>query len=1415
MKRPRPSRTQESAPGEVALAERPAETAEAFNAEATAGPAQGTQAIEPLRLALEEARLANTGMLHVRGWCVGLGPLRSVEIRLGEQVLGRAETGLPREDVAAVLPDYPNAPLAGFALRRLIAREDAAGELTAIATDATGLTCSDRIAVVADAGIAAPLLATLEEAHLDETGMLRVRGWAVSATPLQDVRIHLDDRELGAAETLVPRADVGLAYPDYPGSAQGGFHLHKQLAARQPRGRVVRAVVRAAGGAVREATAPLIIAAAPVPSPAPGSEKVRFFCDSAVLTEDGALHVKGWALCDSGVASVTLHLDNIDLGAAELGEERPDVALAFPHIAGARQSGFRFAGSVGRACAGEYTLRLVVTGRGGERHEAVLPLRAEGTRAALDAAGAPQSGIRCFLDQPVVRDGRAVETLRGFLSLAGWAFSTAGLTGIEVFVDGRSQGEAHRGIRREDLHTALGVKDALHAGFAMLIPPQVMKRGSHVVRIVIRDAAGAVQEIGFAVESEPVLAGAGPWSLRRKLTEAEIDLATRILAACDHRPAFTLLLAGTGQKRSLAATVESLRVQAWTDWTLALPAATLPEDLAPIADRVRLLPDDPATPLASLLPEDRPAMLLLLGPGDELGEDALLELAVASALDRAADFLYADERRTDPADGEQRAFFKPDFAPDLLLGTNYIGRPWVATAALLARIGATLGDLARHGEYDLVLRLTEQAGAIRHVPQVLAARGARALDPPGTERRALARALARRGMAGEVLPGCITGTFRIRRPPAAGRVSVIIPTAATRGLVRTAIESIRAHTARDRIEIIVIDNIEPDTPDAAHWKGWLREHADVVVELAEPFNWSRFNNIAAARASGAFLLFLNDDVEARDDDWLDALLEHAGRPEVGAVGPLLLYPGGKVQHAGQFLAGSVGRHAFRFSPADEPGPFGLALTQRNVISVTGACLLTRRDLFERLGGFDEQHAVINNDLDYCLRVRAAGLAVIYTPHARLVHHEMASRAELADAFDTARFRSAWADLFATGDPYFSPHLAADVDDYVPEQEPLRVLTIGHPLIAAARVRRILAVKVDHIGDFIGAFPAFRRLKQAFPNAELTVLCAGASLALARLEPAIDRVIRFDFYHAISERGRRTLTRRDFDRLAAELAPYHFDLALDLRRQPDTRELLQYTGARWLAGFDRNNATRFLDIAVEWEGDIARTHKRAHISEALVAFVDAVAGACATGRQIVQSPPPADVRAAAAGLPALAGIGAARRLVAIHAGAGAENKQWPVENFAALIDLMTEEADDVDAVVIGGPDEAPIAAALLAAVRRPERVVSLVGKLGLADLPVLLRACALYVGNDSGPKHMAAALGVPTVGIQSGSVDATEWGPLGPAAVAIRREMSCSPCYLAYARDCHRGLACLRGIRVGDVWRVVRRMLALSAGAARG
>jgi O-antigen biosynthesis protein len=157
------------------------------------------------------------------------------------------------------------------------------------------------------------------------------------------------------------------------------------------------------------------------------------------------------------------------------------------------------------------------------------------------------------------------------------------------------------------------------------------------------------------------------------------------------------------------------------------------------------------------------------------------------------------------------------------------------------------------------------------------------------------------------------------------------------------------------------------------------------------------------------------------------------------------------------------------------------------------------------------------------------------------------------------------------------------------------------------------------------------------------------------------------------------------------------------------------------------------------------------------------------------------------------------------------KQWPVEYFASVLDRLVE-ADGARIVLIGAPGEEPVAEELLTRLRHPEAVTSLVGKLPLADLPALLARAALFLGNDSGPKHIAAGLGVPTVGVHSGTVDVREWGPIGPNAVAVAREMVCSPCYLSNPEDCRRGLACLRQLSPEIVYDACRRLLLLNAPA---
>ena len=204
----------------------------------------------------------------------------------------------------------------------------------------------------------------------------------------------------------------------------------------------------------------------------------------------------------------------------------------------------------------------------------------------------------------------------------------------------------------------------------------------------------------------------------------------------------------------------------------------------------------------------------------------------------------------------------------------------------------------------------------------------------------------------------------------------------------------------------------------------LASRADVtVVEDPRPFNWAALNNEAARRARGQVLVFLNNDIEARRPRWLEPLVAQALRPEVGAVGARLVYPDGRVQHAGVVVGlGGAAGHVLAGLPADQPGYGGLAVLTRNCSAVTGACLAVRPSVFFELGAFDEALGLDLNDVDYCLRAIAAGFRVIYEPAAELVHHESPTRGTSGSASDIRRFVDRWRLLIERGDPLFGRNL---------------------------------------------------------------------------------------------------------------------------------------------------------------------------------------------------------------------------------------------------------------------------------------------------------------------------------------------------------------------------------------------------------
>ena len=437
--------------------------------------------------------------------------------------------------------------------------------------------------------------------------------------------------------------------------------------------------------------------------------------------------------------------------------------------------------------------------------------------------------------------------------------------------------------------------------------------------------------------------------------------------------------------------------------------------------------------------------IAVLHPSDRLGKTALQRLSAAVAAAPDAPVIYGDEDQID-ANGRRFApWFKPDFGDDLFLCQNGFGRAVFFKKAALQ--GLTLPSAAGldEGIYAAALEVTLASGHDPlHCPGILVHAGGdpavsprtRVLYLAGSTRRQIAESfVARRAsLAGAKVEGPDPlGFLRLRHPlpDPLPLVSIVIPTRDRKDLLEACINSLDRATSYRNKEVIILDN-DSEEPETKAYFASLSQRSDIrILPAPGPFNYPRLINLGASQARGEFLMTLNNDIEAFEPDWLNELVSQASRPGVGLVGCLLLYPDQTVQHAGVIVGLSgVAGHMYADAAPDDPGHAGRIYVTQDLSAVTGACQLMRRALFERLGGLDERHlAVAYNDIDFCLRVREAGLRVIYTPHARLLHHHSASRGsdirvERLASFTWEReyMRTRWSHVIFD-DPFFNPNLS--------------------------------------------------------------------------------------------------------------------------------------------------------------------------------------------------------------------------------------------------------------------------------------------------------------------------------------------------------------------------------------------------------
>jgi O-antigen biosynthesis protein len=526
-----------------------------------------------------------------------------------------------------------------------------------------------------------------------------------------------------------------------------------------------------------------------------------------------------------------------------------------------------------------------------------------------------------------------------------------------------------------------------------------------------------------------------------------------------------------GQTKWLKSAIESVKVQIYPHWELCI-VDDFSSDKKTIGFlsgcqesriKVRFL-----TPHGGISTATNEAIsicsgdfITFLDQDDELTPDALFE--IVSIVNRFnPDLIYSDEDKfSDTLYGRHYidAHFKPDYSPDLLLSHNYITHLMVIRRDLMAKIGKLRPEYDGAQDYDLALRAVERAERICHIRKVLyhwryhpgsishMAETRQRCSEAG--RRVLEITIQRRGIDAAVKPTILPNYYRIvRRVIGEPCISIIIPFCDKPELLEKCLGSIISKTTYPDFEILGISNNSTDEKTFEMIERWPQiDHRVRFFEYNAPFNYSDINNHAAGLARGAYLLLLNNDVEIITPTWIESLLEHAQRKEIGAVGGKLYYPDGSVQHAGIVIGikGFAGRPNRRF-PGDSTGYFHRLVLTRNVSAVTGALMMVSKMKYQAIGGMDSVNFPISlNDVDFCLRLMEQGYWNVFTPYCEAIHAESVSRGFDSEPGKIFRFQeeiryfaSRHQDILESGDPFYNRNLSLD-DENVRYSPPSRDL----------------------------------------------------------------------------------------------------------------------------------------------------------------------------------------------------------------------------------------------------------------------------------------------------------------------------------------------------------------------------------------
>lgn len=688
------------------------------------------------------------------------------------------------------------------------------------------------------------------------------------------------------------------------------------------------------------------------------------------------------------------------------------------------------------------------------------------------------------------------------LTITGWALDTITKESPTFTINNENQVSAYniQRVLREDVNQIYQTEPAIEAGFVVTLEgikqkkvlPFHFQSSAHVItvdfplnkkypvipgtedkvtRLWIKAKKGfkymAKNGISHTIQRAKIeklrnQASYPNWLARNEVLD--IEAMTQEIATFHYQPKISIAMPVYNvEEKWLRLCIDSILNQVYTNWELCMAddASTDPNvkkiltEYQQLDERIRVVFREQNGHISeatnSALAIATGEFVALLDNDDELAINAFYEVVKVLNENPELDLIYSDEDKIDMDGNRSDPAFKPDWSPDLLLGTNYISHLGVYRRSILEEIGGFRKGYEGSQDYDLVLRFTEKTTKerITHIPKVLyywrMLPTSTAVDQGSkgyafeAGLRAVQDALVRRGINGHATHGAANGLYDVYYDIESEKlVSIIIPTKNGYKDVQRCVSSIIEKTTYQNYEIIMADNGSTDPKMHELYAEFEQQLPGrfFVESIDIPFNFSTINNRAAKKAHGEYLLFLNNDTEVITENWLTLMVSFAQQERIGCVGAKLLYPNNTVQHAGVILGlGGVAGHGHYGYPHGDLGYFGRLAINVNYSAVTAACLLMKKADFDAVGGFEEAFTVAFNDVDLCLKVQALGRDNVWLHEAELYHFESQTRGYDDKGKKKKRFEQEkvmmeekWGPLIEN-DPFYNPNLTRDIPNF--------------------------------------------------------------------------------------------------------------------------------------------------------------------------------------------------------------------------------------------------------------------------------------------------------------------------------------------------------------------------------------------------